>query len=85
MQLTLPDDAIRQTGLTDQQYRIEVAAVLYQNDLVTLRGASAMAGIPELELCDVFIKRGIALYYDVDDLEQDLKSLANLKAQGLLK
>lgn len=82
MQLTLPDEAIRQTGLSEQEFKLEIVAILYQKELVTLRVASAMAEVSELEFCQFLKGKAIQTYYDVDDLEVDLKTLGGIRQRG---
>lgn len=79
MQLIVPDEALRQSGLTEREFRLQVASTLYQNDLVTLRMASAMVEVSELEFCQYLKSKGIPTYYDLDDLEEDLKTIDTLR------
>lgn len=82
MQLTLPDEALRQSGLTEDEFRLQIASTLYKNDLVTLRMASAMAEVSEVEFCQYLKSKSIPTYYDLDDLEADLKTIDFLRQRG---
>jgi len=48
---------------------------LYRDGTVTLSRAAEIAGISIWEMIDVLGKRKIILQYDVEDLEEDLKTL----------
>lgn len=79
MQLTLPDEALLQSGMTEAEFRLQIASTLYQNDLVTLRVASAMAEVTEVAFCQYLKSNGIPTYYDLDDLEEDLRTIDFLR------
>ena len=69
--LDLPD-AIQ---INPKDLRTELAVSLFQQERITLGTASQLAGFNQLEFQQLLARRGICIHYDVDDLEQDLKSL----------
>jgi len=58
-----------------KEWLLERAVESYREGAVTLSRAAEMAGISIWEMIDILEKRKIALQYDVEDLEEDLKTL----------
>ncbi len=74
MQITLQlPDALQ---ISEADLRTELAVSLFQQERITLGTASQLAGIPQLAFQRLIANRGICIHYEVADLEQDLRSLA---------
>jgi len=58
-----------------KEWFLERAVESYREGAVTLSRAAEMAGISIWEMIDILEKRKIAMQYDVEDLEEDLKTL----------
>ncbi|MEO1209517.1 MAG: UPF0175 family protein [Cyanobacteria bacterium J06638_20] len=73
MQITidLPDTL----ELSEADLRTELAIALFQQERITLGTASQLARLHQLEFQRLIASRGISIHYDVEDLEEDLKSL----------
>ncbi|MBE9102512.1 UPF0175 family protein [Vacuolonema iberomarrocanum] len=73
MQITidLPDTL----QLSEADLRTELAIALFQQERITLGTASQLAGLHQLEFQQLIASRGISIHYDLEDLEEDLKSL----------
>jgi predicted HTH domain antitoxin len=69
--LDLPD-AI---PITPADLRTELAISLFQQERITLGTASQLAGLNQMEFQQLLASRGICIHYNIEDLEQDLKSL----------
>jgi predicted HTH domain antitoxin len=73
MQITLDlPDAIQ---ISEVDLRTELAISLFQQERITLGIASQLAGLHQIEFQQLIASRGIRVHYDVEDLEQDLRSL----------
>lgn len=73
MQITIDlPDALQ---ISETDLRTELAISLFQQERITLGTASQLAGLHQLEFQQLITSRGICVHYDVEDLEQDLKSL----------
>jgi predicted HTH domain antitoxin len=73
MQITLDlPDALQ---ISEADLRTELAISLFQQERITLGTASQLAGLHQIEFQQLIASRGICVHYDVEDLEQDLKSL----------
>ena len=73
MQITINlPDALQ---ISEADLRTELAISLFQQERITLGTASQLAGLHQIEFQKLIARRGICVHYDVEDLEQDLKSL----------
>lgn len=73
MQITVDlPDALQ---ISEADLRTELAISLFQQERITLGTASQLAGLHSIEFQQLIASRGICVHYDVEDLEQDLKSL----------
>jgi len=73
MQITIDlPDALQ---ISEADLRTELAISLFQQERITLGTASQLAGLHQIEFQQLIASRGICVHYDIEDLEQDLKSL----------
>jgi predicted HTH domain antitoxin len=72
MTLTLPDDLIRSTGLTEAELQAEFALALFREEKLTLGQAALLAGLPQLDFQRLLASRDIPLHYGTEAMEQDL-------------
>ncbi|MEC4813374.1 MAG: UPF0175 family protein [Scytonema sp. PMC 1069.18] len=73
MQITINlPDALQ---ISEADLRTELAISLFQQERITLGTASQLAGLHQIEFQQLIASRGICVHYDVEDLEQDIKSL----------
>ena len=80
MNLTLPDEIISSTRMSRAELLREFAVTLFQQDKVTLGQASQLAELSQWEFRMLLGSRQIPLHYDVDELDEDIKTLAKLRA-----
>ena len=80
MCLILPDDILKQAGITDQEARIELACSLYDAERLHLWPAAQLAGLSRVEFEIELANRGLPLiHYTLEDYEQDQRSLKALR------
>jgi predicted HTH domain antitoxin len=72
MPLTLPDELLQSTKLTEAELKAELALALFQQDRLTLGQAAALADLPQLDFQRLLASRGIPLHYGLEAMEQDL-------------
>ncbi len=82
MPAVLTEDDLRDTGLTPEEVRREVAVWLFAQDRLTLGQAARLAGMAQEPFMVLLAQRRIPLHYGVEDLEQDLKTLDSLPRPG---
>jgi predicted HTH domain antitoxin len=73
MTLTLPDDLLRATRLTEAELQIELALALFGIERLTLGQAALLAGLPQLDFQRLLASRNIPLHYGIEAMEQDLQ------------
>lgn len=73
MQVTIElPDALQ---VSEADLRTELAILLFQQERITLGTASQITRLHQLEFQQLIASRGICIHYDIEDLEQDLRSL----------
>ena len=74
MTLTLPE-----TKFSESELKQELALSLYAARKVTIIQAVHIAGIGFFEFQGLLKERQIPQHYDIEDLEQDMRTLRDLK------
>lgn len=75
MSLTIPDEVLHSTGMSEVEMRREIAVMLYQTEKLTLAQAARFADMPRFRFQHLLASRDVAIHYDETDLEQDLETL----------
>jgi predicted HTH domain antitoxin len=78
MPLTLPDELLESTKLTQAELQAELALALFQRERLTLGQAALLAGIPQLDFQRLLASRQIPLHYGFEAMEQDLQRAKRL-------
>jgi predicted HTH domain antitoxin len=81
MALTVPDEVLRRSGLTETELLLEILVLLYQREKLTLAQASRLAGLSRVELQRELARRRVPLHYDVAEFQADVEALREV---GLL-
>ena len=79
MNITIPDDVAAAAHVSEAEARIELAVGLYRAQRLTMGQASRVAALPQAAFMQELGRRDVAVNYGVDDLEADLKTLADLR------
>jgi predicted HTH domain antitoxin len=77
--ITIPDDVLACSGLTEHELRQELAIALFQVDRLTLAQAARLAGKPQLEFQKVLASRRIPNHYGLEELEEDLQRVRRVQ------
>ena len=75
MPLTIPDDILQSTRMTEAELRQEIAVLLFGKQKLTLAQASRLAGLDRLQFQHLLASRQIPVHYGVDELGRDLSIL----------
>lgn len=78
MSLTISDEVLTATQMSEAEMKREIAVMLYQGEKLTLAQASRLAEMSRLDFQRLLSSRGISLHYDEAELEQDLETLRSL-------
>jgi len=79
MVIEVPDKAAEGIGLSPELARLEMALGLFRDEKATLEQAAKVSGLSIPLFMRELGKRQIPLHYDVQDFEQDLKTLRKLR------
>jgi predicted HTH domain antitoxin len=79
MTLTLPDDLLRATQLSEAQLQTEFALALLRIERLTLGLAAQFAGLPQLDFQRLLASRDIPLHYGIEAMERDLQRANGIK------
>jgi predicted HTH domain antitoxin len=81
MPVTIPDDVLREAGLSEREALIEIACRLFDASKLALWPAAKLAGLTRPEFEQELRQRKIAVYRPtLEDLSADLTALKKLEA-----
>lgn len=75
MSILISDDILQSARLTEDEFKQEIAVLLFQKEKLTLAQASRFAGMTRLQFQHLLASRKIPVHYDVAEFEEDLKTL----------
>jgi predicted HTH domain antitoxin len=78
MTLTLSDELVQATRLSEEQILGELAVTLFQGDHLTLAQAAQLARMDRLSFQHLLASRHIPLHYGERGYEEDLRTLSKL-------
>ncbi|NJL90986.1 MAG: UPF0175 family protein [Coleofasciculaceae cyanobacterium SM2_1_6] len=78
MNITIPDSIFHATKMTEEEFRLEIAIMLYKQEKISSGKVRAWTGLTVLEFQHELAKRGLCLNYDVEDFQADMKTLESL-------
>jgi predicted HTH domain antitoxin len=78
MTVTIPDDVLRSTQLSEAELRAELALALFQQDRLTLGQAADLAQMPQLDFQQLLGSREISIHYGFEQLEHDLRRVQEI-------
>lgn len=81
MSVTVSDDILSTTRMTEAQMRQAIAVMLFQRDKLTLAQASRFAKMHRVAFQHLLASRHIPVHYNIEDFEEDIQ---NLRAMGRL-
>jgi predicted HTH domain antitoxin len=80
MSITISDELVKATGMTERDTLIEIACRLFQAGKLSLPLAARFAGLARGEMEDQLLDRRIPLYRPtLEDYHQDVETLRKLK------
>jgi predicted HTH domain antitoxin len=79
MSVVLDDSILKQTKLSEDEIKIELAVSLYARGKLTLGQASEFTGLTQLEFQRQLAQRDVPLNYDLTELKRDVETLKKMK------
>ncbi len=80
--LEIPDSILRATHLSPAELRVEIAVMLFEKEKLTLGRAAELADMGQLEFQRLLASREIPIHYDVEELEEDMRTLDRLRERS---
>lgn len=78
MSVVIPDDVLQAARMTEEEFRQEIAVLLFEKEKLTLAQAGRLAGMNRLQFQHLLASREIPVHYDRADFEEDLRALREL-------
>jgi predicted HTH domain antitoxin len=78
MSVVIPDDILQAARMSEAEFRLELAVMLFALDKLTLAQASRLAGLGRAEFQHLLGSRRIAPHYGVAELHEDVAALRDL-------
>jgi predicted HTH domain antitoxin len=79
MILEIPDQIVKQSGLSAEDILLKVAVLLFQEEKLTLGQASKLAGLHQYEFQKELAARNVSVHYGEEDYERDLQTIGLIK------
>ncbi len=81
MTIEIPDQLLAQIGISIEALMLKLAIELFKEEKITLGQGSQLAGIHQIQFQRELAKCKIPIHYDIEDFEEDMKTLAKLRKQ----
>jgi len=78
MSLLISDEIINTTNYTEDEFRLEIAILLYQKKRFSLGQAAKFSGMLKIQFQKELANRKIPLNYDIEELKKDIQTLNTL-------
>ncbi len=78
MSITISDDILASSGLTEEELRHELALALFQTERLTLGQAAKLANQTQLEFQKALASRRIPIHYGPQELDEDLQTIRRI-------
>jgi len=79
MSVVISDSMLRAAKMSAEEFRLECALWLYQQERLTLAQAARWAGLTRLQFQRVLAERGIPIRYDREELQRDFETVRQLR------
>ena len=78
MPLTLSDQLLRQTGLTESDLKLLLGIQLFEEERLTLGQTSQLAGLHQIQMQRELAKRDIPIHYGEQEFRRDMETIERL-------
>jgi predicted HTH domain antitoxin len=79
--IELPRHLVNAAGITPEELKLDLAIHLYETRRLSIGHAREMAGLSLWEFRQLLASRKISPHYDVDDLDEDMQTWAELDSE----
>jgi predicted HTH domain antitoxin len=77
--IDVPRDVLHASRMTPAEMKTELAILLYQQGKLSFGKAREMVGMPAWDFQQLLGSRKISVHYDIEDYQNDLITLKDLK------
>lgn len=81
MAITISEDFIRSTHLSEEELKIEIAIYLYSKKLFSMGQVKRFASLTQLQFQEELAKRDLNINYTEKELDREFESLDRIKAK----
>lgn len=78
MVVEIPDRIIATSTYTVEEFKLDIAVMLYQKQVLSLGRAAEWVGLSRIEFQRALKSHGIPLHYEVSDLHEELSNLEKI-------
>ena len=78
MSLVISDSTLHSANMSPGELSAEIAVMLFQKGKITLAQASRLAGMNRLRFQHLLASREICVHYDVEDFDEDVRTLKRM-------
>jgi|APMed6443717190_1056831.scaffolds.fasta_scaffold00411_15 predicted HTH domain antitoxin len=78
MNITIPDEILKSAQMSEDDLKLELAILLYQQKKISTGQARRLAGMHLVQFQQEMSKRGVCVNYDVADFQADVQTLKRL-------
>ncbi len=75
MSLVISDEILKASELSEKEFLLEIAIMLFQQEKISLAKASKIAEMNQIKFQTLLANRGICIHYDVAEFQEDIKGL----------
>ena len=80
--IVIDDEALKQAGISESEMKLEIAILLYDKEVYSLRKAAKYAGVDWQEFSRILAKRGIeTIRITPEELMEQVKNLEQLRKE----
>lgn len=72
MSVIITDELLKNSKLSEEEFRLELAIFLFQKEILTLGKASEFAKVHQFQMQKELTKRKIPMHYDYPEFQEDL-------------
>ena len=78
MSILITDTILQQANMSEHEFRLEIALMLFQKEVFTLGQASTFVEVAQFAFQQEMARREIPMHYGEEEFEEDLARLKDL-------
>lgn len=75
MVIYIPDTYLEEARLSEDQVKLELAILLFQQEHLTMAQAARLAGLHRMQMQRELARRKIPIHYGIEELKADMKKM----------